>query len=88
MRSVSVSKKEGKLNPSRHGVVEVDDVVDCDESSESTGVRSRVSTRLVSPTPACSCLRHESFTGGRSGYRRGYFIEKFRHERDSGHTRA
>ena len=42
MRYVSVSRKRGKLDPSRHGVMEVDEIVNCDESSESTGVRSRV----------------------------------------------
>ena len=30
----------------------------------------------------------EGCTGGRSKYRRGYFIERSRHERDSGYTRA
>ena len=30
----------------------MDEVVDCDESSESTGVRSRVTACLVAPTPA------------------------------------
>ena len=31
--SLSVSRKGGKLDPSRHGEVEVDEDVDCDESS-------------------------------------------------------
>ena len=31
-------RKEGKLDPSRHGEVEVNEDGDCDESSESTGV--------------------------------------------------
>ena len=30
----------------------------------------------------------EGCTGGRSRYRRGYFVERCRHERDFGHTRA
>ena len=30
----------------------MDEVVDCDESSESTGVRSRVTAHLVTPTHA------------------------------------
>ena len=63
MRSVSVSRKGGKLGSSRHGEVEVDEDVDCDESSESTGVRSRVTAR-------------ESCTGGWSRYCHGYFVER------------
>ena len=31
--SLSVSRKEGELDPSRHGEVEVDEDVGCDESS-------------------------------------------------------
>ena len=38
VRSVYVSRKGGKLDHSRHGVVEEDEDVDCDESSESTSV--------------------------------------------------
>ena len=34
IRSISVSRKGGKLDPSRHGVVEEDNDVDCDESSQ------------------------------------------------------
>ena len=52
MHSVSVSRKGGKLDPSRHGEVEVDEDVDRDESSEYTSVRPRVTARLVAPTPA------------------------------------
>ena len=52
MHSVSVSRKGGKLDPSRHGEVEVDEDVDHDESSEYTGIRPRVTARLVTPTPA------------------------------------
>ena len=40
------------LDPSRHSVVEEDQSVGCDESSEFTSVRSRVTARLVAPTPA------------------------------------
>ena len=63
VRSVSVSRKGRKLDRSRHEEVEVDEDVDRDESSESTGVQSRVTAR-------------------------GYFVERCRHERDSGYTRA
>ena len=52
VRSVSVSRKGSKLEPSRHEEVEVDEDVHCDESSEYTGVRPRVTARLVTPTPA------------------------------------
>ena len=52
VHSVSVSSKGGKLDPSRHGEVEVDEDVDRDESSEYTSVRPRVTARLVTPTPA------------------------------------
>ena len=52
VRSVSVSRKGGKLDPSRHVEMEVDEDGDCDESSKSTGVRPRVTARLVTPTPA------------------------------------
>ena len=38
VRSVCVSRKEGKLDLGHHGVVEVDEDVGSDESSESTGV--------------------------------------------------
>ena len=65
VRSVSVSRKEGKLNTSRHGVVEVDEVVDCDESSESIGVRSRDTARLVAPTPAAVPCERAAPAGGR-----------------------
>ena len=52
VHSVSVSRKGGKLDPSRHGEVEVDEDVDRDESSEYTGVRPRVTACLAAPTPA------------------------------------
>ena len=52
MDFISVSRKGGKLDLSRHGAAEVDEVVDCDKSSESTGVQSRVTARLVAPTHA------------------------------------
>ena len=52
VRFVSVSRKGGKLDPSRNEEVEVDEGVDCDESSESTGVRPRVTACLVVSTPA------------------------------------
>ena len=48
----SVSRKGGKLDPSRYGEVEVGEDVDRDESSEYTAVRPRVTARLVAPTPA------------------------------------
>ena len=52
MHSVSVSRKEGKLDQSRHGEVEVDEDVDRAESSAYTGDRPGVTARLVAPTPA------------------------------------
>ena len=85
---VSVSRKGGKLDPSRYGDVEVDQDVDRDESSEYTEVRPRVTASLVVPTPARGCPMREGSTGGWPTYRRGYFIERCRHERDSGYTRA
>ena len=43
-------------------------------------------------TPGCSdsrgCPMRESCTGGRSRYRRSYFIERCHHERDSGYILA
>ena len=65
MRSVSVPRKGEKLNPSRHGAVEVDEDVDCDESSEYTGVRPRVTARLVTPTPAAVPSGRAALAGGR-----------------------
>ena len=50
--SAFASRKGGNLGPGRHEVVEVDEDVDCDESSESTGVRSTITARLATPTPA------------------------------------
>ena len=52
VHSVSVSRKGGKLDPSHHGEVEVDEDVDHDEPSEYTGVRPRATARLVTSTPA------------------------------------
>ena len=37
---------------------------------------------------SCGCPRRESCNGGRWRYRRGHFVERYRHERDSGYTRA
>ena len=65
MSSVSVARKGGNLDPSHHGVVEKDEDVDCDESSESTGVRSSVTARLVAPTPAAVPCGSASPAGGR-----------------------
>ena len=65
VRSVSVSKKGGKLDPSRHEVAEVDEDVDCDESSESADVRSRVTARPVSPTLAAVPCGRFAPAGGR-----------------------
>ena len=65
VRSVSVPRKGGKLDPSRHEVVEVDEDVDCDESSESTDVRSRVTARPVSPTLAAVPCGRFAPAGGR-----------------------
>ena len=63
VRYVSISRKGGNLD--RHGVVEVDEDVDCDESSESIGVRSRVTARLVAPTPAVVPCGRAAPAGGR-----------------------
>ena len=87
IRSVYVSRKEGKLNPSRHGEVEVDVDGDGDESSQRTGVQPRVTARLVAPTPAAFPL-WEGCTGRRSRYRRRCFVERCHHERNSGYIRA
>ena len=65
VRSVSVSRKGGKLDPSRHGEVEVDEDVDRDESSEYTGDRPRVTARLVTPTPASIPCGRAALAGGR-----------------------
>ena len=63
--SVSVSRKGGKLDPSRHGEVEVDEDVDRDESSEYIGVRPKVTARLVAPTPAVITCGRAAPVGGR-----------------------
>ena len=65
VRSVSVSGNEGKLHPSRDGVVEEDVDVDLDESSESAGVRSSVNASLVAPTPADVPCGRATPVGGR-----------------------
>ena len=65
VRSVSVSRKERKLDRSRHEEVEVDEDVDRDESSESTGVQSRFTARLVPPTPAAVPCERAAPAGGR-----------------------
>ena len=65
VRSVSVSREGGKLDPSRHGEVEVDRDVDRDESREYTGVRPRVTARLVTPTPAAVPCGRAAPAGGR-----------------------
>ena len=53
------------MDPSRHGKMEADEDGDCDESSKSTGVRSRATARLVDPTPATIPCRRAALTGGR-----------------------
>ena len=65
VRSVSVSRNVGKFDPRRHGGVEEDEYVDCDESSESNGVRSRVTARLVALTPAAVPCGRAAPAGGR-----------------------
>ena len=65
VRSVSVSRKGEKLDPSRHGVVGEDLGVDFEESSESTGVRSSVSASLVAPTLAAVPYGRATPAGGR-----------------------
>ena len=65
VRSVSVSRQRGKLDPSRHGEVEVDEDVDREKSSESTGVRPRVTARLVAPTSASIPCGRAAPAGGR-----------------------
>ena len=65
VRSASVSRKGGKLDPSRYGEVEVDEDGDCDELSESTGVRPTVTARLVAPTPAAIPCGRAALVGGR-----------------------
>ena len=65
MRSVSVSRRGGKLDPSCHEVVEEDVDVDCDESSESTGVRSSVPASLVAQAPAAVPCRRAAPAGSR-----------------------
>ena len=66
VRSESVSKKGTKLDPSRHGEVELDEDVDRDTSSESNGVQSRVTARLVPPTSTAVPCERAAPAGGRS----------------------
>ena len=70
MHSASVSRKGGKLDPSRHGKVEVDEDVDRDESCEYTGDRPRVTARLVTPTPAAVPWGRAAPAGGRGAVMR------------------
>ena len=65
VHSVSVSRKGGKLDPSRHGEVEVGEDMDRDESSEYNGVRPRVTARLVTLTPAAVSCGRAALAGGR-----------------------
>ena len=65
VHSVSVSRKGGKLDPSRHREVEFDEGGDCEEPSGSTGVRPRATTRLVTPTPAAVPRGRAAPPGGR-----------------------
>ena len=53
------------MDPSRRGVVEEDEDVDCDESGESTGVRSNVTARLVTRIPAAVPWGRAAPAGGR-----------------------
>ena len=53
------------MDQSRHGEVEVDEDVDCDESRESTGVRPRVTARLIAPTPVAIPCGRAPPAGGR-----------------------
>ena len=66
VHSVSVSRKGWKLDPRRHGEVEVDEDVDRDESSEYTGGRPRVTARLVTPTFAAVPWGGAAPAGGRA----------------------
>ena len=65
MPLVYVSRRGKKLDPSRHGEVEVGEDVNRDESSEFTGVRPRVTARLVAPTPAAIPSGRAAPAGGR-----------------------
>ena len=65
VRYVSILRTGGKLDLSRYGVVRVDEDVDCDESSESTIVRSRVTAHLVALTPAAVPSGRATLAGGR-----------------------
>ena len=65
MHSAYVSRKGGKLDPSRHGEGEVDEDVDRDESSEYTGIRPRVTARRDTPTPAAVPCERVALAGRR-----------------------
>ena len=52
------------MGPSRHGEVEVDEYVDRDKLSESTGDRPRVTARLDAPTPAAIPCERAAPAGG------------------------
>ena len=86
VRSVSVSREGGKLDPSRHKVAEEDEDAVNDESSESTGVRSRVIARLIASTPAAVPCGRAAPTGGR-GIAATTSL-KGAHKRDFGYIRA
>ena len=64
MRSISVSRKGGKLDLICHGVVEEDKDVNCDGTSESTGIWSKVTGRLVAPTPSAVPYEKAAPAGG------------------------
>ena len=53
------------MDPSHHREVEVDEDVDCNELSESTGVRPRVTARLVAPASAAIPCGRAAPAGGR-----------------------
>ena len=62
----SVSRKGGKLDPSRHGEVEANEDVDRDESSKYAGDQPRVTARLVTPTLAAIPCGRAALAGSRS----------------------
>ena len=65
VRFVYVASKPEKLDPSRHGEVEVDECVDRDESIESNDVRPRVTACPVAPAPAAIPCGRAAPAGGR-----------------------
>ena len=64
MCSVSVLRKGGNLDPSRHEVMEENVGVGFDESSEPTGVRSSATVSLVAPNPAAVPCGRAALAGG------------------------